>query len=1031
MRTATKEGRPHPTTSMFQSSDLLHPFLLAANYPNASPALLELSFKAMKTLLEANAVSPGDGINLVRVWMIQTQVVVSYGTVSSNGVGKDKSSTSSNRKDGSGSGGWVGSLISSSSNSSSAGTAEPPSAATSTSIMSAVSSSHGQAGTPHLNNKELDKLALDILSCLLQLLELRDLPVPGEQWVQSFSICCHLYEAKSKVIRQAAKSTLPQVLGLLFSHENATLDDFKLQTWNDLVQCLQPSKQPLNGAFSACHYDQDGTPQPPSIPLALELLGGISQSSPKYLSRNTIDVLSQVLEQLSISSHSDPLAFIRVLQFTMLLFQSQIANKDFAADCRALLAKLAKPIVKATESLRSQADFEDGYIFQSGGVASDRKSDGTVKRSRNQSLQTLKGMSPTLLSKAALCTETILHIIQDASLKSLWSHESILVQLLEACSDLCTIGASCEAHMMLLVEACHSPKPILKLLEPLAINDTTNLKWWQQGFSDSGCIDSKAIFGDAMRIGFASILKMIEALDESALEAGFAPSLSVLQHYLKRFPSSSLIVKRALSGYTSLARVTLESGDLLRRALLSSLCKLSLPRWGECDASCKLQDHNIAALICLVTIIHRFYNSIGSEWQIIFQTFQELSVLSIASPHLSDSAYIGALSISAVFGRFAAFSTCLSNDSLIELVRCLKEVAQLEQTTVLVPNASGGTSNIPIPNRPASFDDSTKRSSSLDNAEADATIGSKLMSLGARAVYGKENGSEGEDVPVAERTKANYFHDYQQEFTSRLRSSKQPLKVDELPFSIILLADIAMTNSFRYQHCGFAVIEQLCSLAMDSPSVQQFSMNTVAMIIMTHISGEGNLPVVSTGRSKILYDEPRQNQYLAVGPTESSEDIQNASNIAQSQLFAPLCNCVRAAASHTVVESSLISLHLILENAGHNLHEDVWSILIDAVGSLSSDGRSAPEWMECNAIGFKCLKLIVDDFLHQADASLAARRSLLDCCASFGFSRHDMNTSLTAIGLLWSIADQDSGGDAIDVSGSHVQNIDLIKIEYF
>ena len=78
VRKAAAEGEKHPSTTIFRSSDLLHPFLLAANYPNASPKLLDTSFKAMKALIEADAINPGDGMNLVRVWMIQAQVVVSY-----------------------------------------------------------------------------------------------------------------------------------------------------------------------------------------------------------------------------------------------------------------------------------------------------------------------------------------------------------------------------------------------------------------------------------------------------------------------------------------------------------------------------------------------------------------------------------------------------------------------------------------------------------------------------------------------------------------------------------------------------------------------------------------------------------------------------------------------------------------------------------------------------------------------------------------------------------------------------------------
>jgi hypothetical protein len=187
VRSASAQGEKHPDTTLFRSSDLLHPFLLAANYPNASSKLLDTSFKAMKTLMEANAICPGDGMNMVRVWMIQAQVVVSYSTKESTnkkGAGTSSSASShaattpsdtdpapttstavtTSTTTAASSSSWFGSLLSSSS----AAATETLKTTNSVATMMAVSSSHGQAGSGHLSSKLLEKLALDILSCLLQ-----------------------------------------------------------------------------------------------------------------------------------------------------------------------------------------------------------------------------------------------------------------------------------------------------------------------------------------------------------------------------------------------------------------------------------------------------------------------------------------------------------------------------------------------------------------------------------------------------------------------------------------------------------------------------------------------------------------------------------------------------------------------------------------------------------------------------------------------------------------------------------------------
>ncbi len=60
--------------------------------------------------------------------------------------------------------------------------------------------------------------------------------------------------------------------------------------------------------------------------------------------------------------------------------------------------------------------------------------------------------------------------------------------------------------------------------------------------------------------------------------------------------------------------------------------------------------------------------------------------------------------------------------------------------------------------------------------------------------------------------------------------------------------------------------------------------------------------------------------------------------------------------------------------------------------------------------------LLVIDFLNEIPSQEEIRIALLDCCTSFGSSKNDVNTSLTAIGMIWTIADRDSSPSAVDVS---------------
>ncbi len=188
VRQATSSGKEHPTTKLFQSSDLLHPFLLAANYPYASNTLLDISFRAMKLLMEADAVVPSDGLNMIRVWTIQAHVVTAYyqkhfakelKSMQSDEklVGEETSVPTAPPVATTTSSSWfswgssTASATSVADNSLSASTSLNESSSSKLSVKNAVSSSSGQTGQGSLSPTAMDKVALEILSCLLQLVE--------------------------------------------------------------------------------------------------------------------------------------------------------------------------------------------------------------------------------------------------------------------------------------------------------------------------------------------------------------------------------------------------------------------------------------------------------------------------------------------------------------------------------------------------------------------------------------------------------------------------------------------------------------------------------------------------------------------------------------------------------------------------------------------------------------------------------------------------------------------------------------------
>jgi len=1033
VRKASSDGEEHPSTKLFRSSDLLHPFLLAANYPNASPKLLDTSFKAMKMMLEADAICPGDGTNMVRVWMIQAQVVVSYSTnkdggnrgisaktamtLSSKDLNKAQSSIANNSSAGNGpqinsasgsSASWFGSYFSSSGIS--------PNTPNSVVTKTAISSTHGNAGSGHLNAKDLEKIALDILSCLLQLLELKDLPVSDDQWIQSVTLCCLLYIPTRQNVHQAAHSTLPQVLSLLFQNEEASR--LKVKTWDDLLSCalgmasnattgdtqLRSSSNSqmrriakissFHGAFSNCRFGDRDAAQPPSQALALELMAMLLPKSPNIfddVGQRTFGVIAQCLQNYS-KPHSNalPMEVLKSLQLTLVVLQTQ--GLEWPTECRELIGRLIQPITSATESLRKHVDFEDGYIYRVAQKPSHANKSPSPIVSR-YNVETLQGLPQAILWKAALSIETLKLFIQDEkSSRTLWLEKDVATHLLEATSDFCTIGASCEVHMNLVLKACGEQNENKSLA--YSAETLEKLERWHDGRYNNDTY----ILGDALWTGFEALLLMVDKLDESILEHTFAPSLSVLQHFLKRFPASGHIVERALEGYFSLAKVSLNA-MLLRGALLSSLCKLSLPQWGRKTASSSLKDHNVAALLCLLNIVHRFKDRIDSDWSIILRTFEELSVLSIASPDLSNNAYAGALSISATYARVASFSTCLSDDSLSRFVACVKDVSLSEQPTSTIPSAGNGRRN---------FD----KSNSSGTKENKGVIGGKLMNIGARAMgWNTDENNVQEDLPVADRTKNTYYDDYHHEFYNRLSASRYPIRTRQVPFTVALLADVAMTNSFRHNRSGADLFRQICSIASEVPLFREFFMDLLAMLIVSHIiEDESAIPASFIGPGEIVYDDPRQNQLLAV--EKNFRDKLNKESVPQSDLLGPLCDYISSSEIAVVTECGLEALYSVLETTGHKLENQSWVQVVEAIAAVPSKKHSSNDWTAACQVGFRCLKLIVDDFLE--DAAKSARTALLECCSTFGSDCHDLNISLTAIGLLWTIADQDSGTESVD-----------------
>jgi C-terminal region of Mon2 protein len=1153
----------HPTTSIFQSSDLLHPFLLALNYPNADFKLVEISLRAIRLLMEADAIVPTDSIHILRVYQIQAIVVTTfynnklmhqiqhnqrssvvipalYGNEdddepndATDAVSKDEaesiegsditpsSSVDDVSKTVASEATKTTAAVSSTSwfswgSSTAVNTRTPLSTRGSFTIKrNAVSSSSGGVGATSLSAQHMEKLALEILSSLVQLMELLRTYHPTvlnsfELWTNATALAClfgfqwytpyqqhHIGQvslsavsaatnansssstagigsSRQSTVQQAASSTVSQLMSLLFFCQSDQNGKIIQSTWEDLLMLVNSSHTSsisidqqrklsssltLSGAFKLCKrkatlFDESASnvAEPPSPEFALELMtqllketmSGHNGFSPtEQLVMKSMGITLSMIQKLSQKITVEK--SLRIVQWTLTLIQAHATS--YRNECRELFVQLIKQIPFTTDACRTYPDFEDGYVYSS--LNDDSKHEGNKRKSSVDLLATFFPLAS--LWKTGFVLEAI-YVILDRGIAdelSIFLDDAAIVQnLVESLGDFATIGTSCHDHILQVVDFCDlqipsSIKPTIfrKAEQSIAMginfsfgvsassaDTSTSLKSSSIDRSNKG---PAQVLGEIIWLSLQGILRINDCLLQrtlasSTLDSGFLfreifpSSLSIWQHVLKRFVGSEEIVQLALRGYSTMADICLsvQECSIERKVLLTSLSKLSLPSWGKHDASALLQDHHVRSLLCLLRIIHVHYNYIMTEWEVILWTFEELSVLNVASPLLSNETYHASLAIAAVYERFASFSTCFSDESINQVVVALSNICE----STMAKRDLVGDSDTVLHERSKQV---------LDLSEIDhATIGEKIMSTAVRAFYGSSSGDaeRTDETPRLERTKKLYYQEYRVDLLNRVSKSKFTLRtnsIGRIPFVLVVLMDVAMSNMFRPKDCRRAISRKLSELAAASPIVRPLVMDIVTMLMMSQLSFDSQLPVLFIGPGRVVVEDPMHSQLLAVEETPTAESLHH--DFSQSEVLAPLCSAIIASERADIAIASLDCLTSILEGTGQNLSGEVWSLMIDAIASLSGDqsygeGRATSDWAGCCLAAFRSLKLIVNDFLGQLPIAssdsyvegVAAHVSLLECCCSFVTSRHDVNTSLTAIGLLWTIADQDTDTESID-----------------
>lgn len=220
----------------------------------------------------------------------------------------------------------------------------------------------------------------------------------------------------------------------------------------------------------------------------------------------------------------------------------------------------------------------------------------------------------------------------------------------------------------------------------------------------------------------------------------------------------------------------------------------------------------------------------------------------------------------------------------------------------------------------------------------------------------------------------------------------------ELPYHLVLLTDVIIKNMDRLGMFGEKSAHCLGLLALTSADheVKVYCLDILSFLVVSGFTKSA---------------ESREHQTIA--------------KIDTTVLLRPLCQCIYLSdvpTGHQAQLTDIAELGLTcvkqIVNDGYNLSSS-WMEIIHTLSIVARSDTSHKDSFTCCTIAFGCLKLVVDDVLNelsdQEDTEIdAIRIALLDCCSTFGSSTVDINISLTAIGMLWTIADQGCSPSAVD-----------------
>jgi hypothetical protein len=440
--------------------------------------------------------------------------------------------------------------------------------------------------------------------------------------------------------------------------------------------------------------------------------------------------------------------------------------------------------------------------------------------------------------------------------------------------------------------------------------------------------------------------------------------------------------------------------------VLGLACKLALPQQSALDGSVHgaggaaaggagasttvggLTAKNLRAVKMLFRLVHFTGNALGEGWETVIEIFDQIDhSLSRASAPAME---VAAEDVRCAMRRFTTFPVCLEDTALIFLTRAY---VALSRNLIGTEQATPRWADEPAPPFPP------------QGASGSAGPGG--------------GGGSGAQASATELSRST----------------------TSAAFALRQLVRIAAFNVFRIEVVWDLLEGHLALVAGTRNTVlRQFAVHALADLVIKSLArSDDSLGVrdridatVGYGVSTPSAAEPGQ---LGVAPdldtvfsvrAELDKLPGRRRSLAQDDFQTILVRPLQTLGTSPHLdtrENALHALYRVLQSCGHIL-EGGWpsvfallqsvalkSCLGDEGGEESPGGRPQDvdqaldrSWGDtCLPLGFRSLKLIVDDFLDSVPM-----RHISDCIAcmgAFGAQVSDVNISLTAIGMVWTVAD--------------------------